>query len=269
MFRFDTYSLISSGVLSARPKMTTYWALPETTTTTVEYFKYKRTLYFPFLKKVRCITFFAMRLVLEKKVGLALKIFAVCIFKHLSWWFFPWRLYHLHDQSAFCTYRFFNKDGSVVFHGLNIFSFCWSYSVQNTLDPYKLWMIDTRFFVYRRIKLFVAFSPPLPSQQFGSRVDLPVQCPCEPNDIPLPFAVLRKTCHLKRRRVAEAESCGSSCLPHQPSCTRDSRLWKATSAGICAALQGTHRLPDDKLFWDNTVNLSGLCVIHCRWPSWW
>lgn len=139
----------------------------------------------------------------------------------------------------------------------------------NTLDPYKLWIKDTRFFVCRRIKLFIAFSPPLPLWEFRSRVDLPVQCPCETVDIPLPFAVLRQTCHLKRRRVSGRESCGSSLLPHQPSCTRDSRLWKGTAAGICAALWGTHRLLDDKLFWDNTVNLSGLCVIYCRWLSWW
>lgn len=93
--------------------------------------------------------------------------------------------------------------------------------------------------------MFIAFFPPVLLQQFRGRVDLQLQCPCEPNDIPLPFAILRKTCHL-REGWQRAKAVVVSLLPCQPSCTR--RNWASLLKGYfschihCTPGNSQHRL---------------------------
>lgn len=70
-----------------------------------------------------------------------------------------------------------------------------------------------------------------------------------------------------QRRVAESESCGSfpSSMPAQLYQEElgftPERLLQLSYTLHSRELTAS---PDHELFWDNIVNLSGLCVIHCR-----
>lgn len=182
----------------------------------------------------------------------------------------PRRLYHLHDQPACCAYGFFNID-SVGFHGLNIISFCWSYRVQNTLDPYKPWIKVTHFFVCGRMKLCLLHSLHL-SLCNSSEAGLTYNFSAPVSQ--MTFA--RPLQYWEKHAVSNGEEWWggkavvvpffhtSPVVPGGTGLHSSERLLQLSCALRSQELTASS---DHELFWDNRVNLSGLCVIRCRWLS--